>query len=276
MEMSESAIKHRVGREWKRIHAGIYLVAPFPLGANTRLLAAIIRAGAGATASHRSAAWQLGLEGFRNRPFLELYARSGLRPMSGIVAHRTNSLPGCDVMRVGPIPITNATRTLIDLGSVVDEEAVEIALESALSLRLTSIPRLVSRLTDLGKKGRGGTAVIRRILDQRDHESPAAQSWLEVRFLRVARTGRLPVPERQYRVRTTTERDRYIDFAYPHHKLGIEVGGRGAHTGPVAEQSDSARHNELTACGWRVLYFSYRDVVHRPDHVLDTIRRELA
>jgi very-short-patch-repair endonuclease len=274
--LSDAAIKHRLGREWKPVHAGIYLVAPFPLSPNARLLAAVMRAGPRAAASHRAAAWQLGLEGFTNRPFLEIYARSGLRQTNGILAHRTDDLPRSDVVRVGPMQVTNATRTLIDLGSVVDEEAVEIALESAMSLRLTSIPHLQRRVATLGKKGRRGTAVIRKILDQHDHESPAAQSWLEGKFLRVAREGRLPAPARQHLVRTPKGRVRYIDFAYPHCKLGIEVGGRGAHTGPVAEQRDSTRHNELTGCGWRVLYFSYGDVVHRPHHVLSTIRRELA
>jgi very-short-patch-repair endonuclease len=273
--LSDEAIKYRLGREWKPIHAGIYLVAPFPLSPNARLLAAVMRAGPRAAASHRAAAWQLGLEGFAKRPFLEMFARSDLRPSNGIVNHRTNDLPGSDIVRVGPIPVTNATRTLIDLGSVVDEEAVEIALESALSLRLTSIPRLQFRLATLGKKGRRGTAVIRKIVARHNHESAAAQSWLEGKFLRVAREGRLPAPARQFLVRTSAGRVRYIDFAYPHRKLGIEVGGLGAHTGPVAEQRDSTRHNELIACGWRLLYFSYGDVVHRPDHVLSTIRREL-
>jgi very-short-patch-repair endonuclease len=274
--LSDEAIKYRLGGEWMPVHAGVYLVAPFPLSPDARLLAAVIRAGPRAAASHRAAAWQLGLEGFTSRPFLELYARSGLRQTSGIVVHRTNDLPRSDVAHVGPIPLTNATRTLIDLGSVVDEEAVEIALESAMSLRLTSISRLQQRLATLGKKGRRGTAVIRKILDRHDHQSAAAQSWLEGKFLRMAREGRLPTPVRQHLVRTSTGCVRYIDFAYPHCKLGIEVGGRGAHTGPVAEQRDSTRHNELTGCGWRVLYFSYGDVVHRPHHVLSTIRRELA
>jgi hypothetical protein len=37
--------------------------------------------------------------------------------------------------------------------------------------------------------------------------------------------------------------------------MGVEVGGKGSHTGPVAEERDSRRHNRLTSLGWHLLYF---------------------
>ncbi len=226
-------------------------------------------------ASHRAAAAKLGLDGgFLTR--VELYSPRWLRCHDGHVIHRTNDLPKRDILKLGPIPVTNATRTLIDLGNVVDSTTLEMALESALHKRLTSFHKLCRRLEELGGRGRRGTQAIRKLLEQRDPNLAAAASRLEIEFHNLARRGHLPCAVRQPGVVTPSGRRRYIDFAYPDELLGIEVGGREWHTGPVAEHRDSVRHNELTAMGWRILYFSWSDVVHRAAYVLETIRSELA
>jgi very-short-patch-repair endonuclease len=273
--MSAGAISNRLNRdEWLRIYDGIYLVRPFSMTEDAALLAAILRAGEGAAASHRAAAVKLGLDG-GFIPCVELYSRRWLCSDNGLIIHRTNDLPKRDILRLGPIPVTNATRTLIDLGNVVDAATLEMALESALHKRLTSIDKLQRRLNELAGRGRRGTRAIRRLLEQRDPNLAAAASRLEIEFHNLTRRGRLPIAVRQLEVVTPSRRRRYIDFAYPEQLLGIEVGGRGWHTGPVAERRDSVRHNELTAMGWRILYFSWTDVVHRGPYVLQTIRREL-
>ena len=178
-------------------------------------------------------------------------------------------------MKMGPTPLTNATRTLIDLGTVVDAATLEVALESALHKRITSIPRLHRRLGELEGRGRRGTKALRRLLADRDPSLGAAASRLEVEYHRLAARGGLPQAVRQLEVVTRSGRRRYIDFAYPDRMVGVEVGGLASHTGPVAERNDSERHNALTAMGWRILYFSWGDVVHRGSYVLDTVRREL-
>jgi very-short-patch-repair endonuclease len=273
--MSSGAISNRLeSREWKRLYDGVYLVRPFPLNKDAALLAAILRAGEGAVASHRAAAAKLCLDGGFT-PYVELYSPRWLRCHDGVVIHRTNDLPTRDIVRIGPMPVTNATRTLIDLGNVIDQATLEVALESALYRRITTIPRLHRRLGELEGRGRRGTKGIRTLLAQRDPRLRAAASRLEIEYQRLATRGGLPKAVRQLEVVIKSARRRYIDFAYPDRMLGIEVGGRGFHTGPVAERSDSERHNELTAMGWRVLYFSWDDVTRRGSYVLQTVRREL-
>lgn len=133
----------------------------------------------------------------------------------------------------------------------MDEEAVEIALEWALHRGQTSVPRLRWRLKEIGGRGRRGAGTLRRLLEQLDPETRPAQSVLEVKFARALRKARLPRCVRQFAVQLEGGRKCYIDFAFPDVRLGIEVGGRAFHSGPVAEQRDSIRHNQLTALGWR-------------------------
>jgi very-short-patch-repair endonuclease len=116
---------------------------------------------------------------------------------------------------------------------------------------------------------------LKKVLAARGSAEPAG-SVLEVKFIHLARRGHLPPFERQWRVFDTDGLAGRIDFAYPDLRLGVEVGGKGSHTGPAAEERDSRRHNRLTAQGWRMLYFGWSDVVSRPEYVLHVVRSEHA
>ena len=271
--MSDSRIARRLAEGGWRSRSGVLLLPGFQTSWHQELMHALLRAGDGAVASHRSAGALLGLDGMRPG-VVEIYARH-LKSSGHLIVHRSSSLPECDLTRIGPIPTTNVSRTLVDLGAVVDEEAVEVALESALHRRQTSVARLRWRLAEVGGRGHRGAGTLRRLLDQRDPETRPAQSALEVKFARALRKSRIPNCVRQFPVRLEGGRKRYIDFAFPDARLGVEVGGREFHSGPAAEQRDSLRHNQLTALGWRLLYFTWHDVEQRIDYVIDSIRAEL-
>lgn len=268
--MSDGAITYRLSRGWQQIYRGVFVLPGYRETWDRRVMAACLR-GSG-VASHVTAARLLRLEGVREGE-IHIYDRSY---WSGpdLRVHRARSLPACDLAKVGPIPTTNASRTLLDLGAVADEEVVETCLEHALRIGLTSIARLRWRLNEVGRSGHPGTATLRRLLDQRDLTARPAQSVLEVRFIRRIRARALPEPVRQLEVAIGRQR-RYIDFAFPHALLGVEVGGRDSHSGPAAEQRDSRRHNELISLGWRILYFTWDDIEHRMDYVVACIQREL-
>lgn len=67
-----------------------------------------------------------------------------------------------------------------------------------------------------------------------------------------------------------------IDIAFPHAGLAIEVDGRVFHTDSGAFQRDRTRQNNLVAAGWRVLRFTWDDIVRRPEQTLATIAAHLA
>ena len=170
------------------------------------------------------------------------------------------------------IPVTNPIRTLLDLGAVVDDETLEVAIECALRKRLCSL-RALQNASASTPRGRRGPAACRNLLKLRGDVAPAG-SRLEVKLIRLLRSSNLADPQRQLRVNVKSGK-RFLDFAYPEFMLGIEVGGKGTHTGPVAEAYDSRRHNELTAEGWTILYFSWEDVTRRPQYVVETIRAQI-
>lgn len=180
-----------------------------------------------------------------------------------------------DLSRLQGFTITSVARTLIDLGAVVGEELVEIALDDALSRRLTSVASLKQRLDDVGARGRRGVAVIKRLLIPR-RDAEATKSLVETKLLRVIREGRLPEPKRQFEVLLPNGHRAAIDLAYPGSMLAIDAEGFRFHGGRQAFQHDATRRNNLILLGWTVPTFTWDDVVNRPEYVVATIRRFLS
>ncbi len=120
----------------RRVRPGVFATPGVRSSDLQRLLAAVLAAGEGATASHRAAAW---LWELADDPVLEVTVPRSRHPrLSGVVVHRPlDGSEGRSSIRRG-IPVTNPLRTLCDLGSVVSAEAVGPALERALTARLVS------------------------------------------------------------------------------------------------------------------------------------------
>ncbi len=67
----------------------------------------------------------------------------------------------------------------------------------------------------------------------------------------------------------------YIDIAFPHLKLAIEIDGRLHEEDEDLFESDRWRQNALVADGWRVLRFTWRMLNEHPEVVVAAIRQAL-
>ena len=59
---------------------------------------------------------------------------------------------------------------------------------------------------------------------------------------------------------STADGDRYVDVAFPGHKVGLEYKGRKFHTIEQVERDDR-RQNKLVGSGWTILNVWYEDIV---------------
>ncbi len=68
-----------------------------------------------------------------------------------------------------------------------------------------------------------------------------------------------------------------FDFAWPQHRLAVEIdGGQYLKNGGRHNQdSDREKINEAIACGWSVLRFSPQQVERDPAGCVDVLRRAL-
>ena len=120
----------------------------------------------------------------------------------------------------------------------------------------------VARLPD-----RHGAARARRVLEGCDPECGSVlESVQRVRMLLAGLDGFAT----QVVLRTTPVLR--VDFCFAADRLVVEVDGARWHPDPARDQQ---RYNALAALGWRVLRFTWQEVVHDSSSVLATVRAAL-
>jgi hypothetical protein len=254
---------------------GIWRLRGSPPTWDQRVLAAVLAAGDGAALSHRSAARVHGIVEGSTSEAIDVSVPRHRRPrLREVMLHRSLDLAPCHVRLVDGVPVTTVERTLADLGDVVPRRQVAWAMERAVIDRLTTIDRLWRLLDDLGRQGRNGRGALREALETWLFDGRPPDSVLEVIFARLCHEHGLPLPEFQVAIPTDGPVIR-VDAMWPASRLVTEVDGLHAHATAAQLQSDLRRQNRLVALGYRVLRFTWHDVVHRSTGVATSIGRQL-
>ncbi len=269
--VSDKAIRHR--RDTGRlvpIHPGVMRVAGAPLSLEQSLLAACWSFDSLAVASHRAACHVWGLaEGFEPLVEVEVERDRSYRP-EGVLVHRSGDLQPDHHTTVNGIPVTTVARTLADLGAVLPWWKVSRVLEIANYKRLVTIAEVRTIRDELSAKGRAGIGILGEVLDRRGLGDADTNSPLESVFAQLRRDYDLEEPAYQHPL-MVAGRQRFIDFAYPHYKIAIEIQGFETHTRVGVFHDDCVRGNELVRLGWIVLEFTQVDLETRPGYVVSVI-----
>ena len=266
----------RAGR-YVREHPGVFRIPGLPDCWEGSVLAACLAAGDEAVASHRAAARIWGLTD-DSVDIVEITVPDPRHPrLRGVTVHRSADLATNHLTIRRRIPTTNPLRTMVDLGTVLEPEAVEDALDAGLRWpSLFSLRAVEATLDQLARKGRGGTGVLRAILEERGFGDAVSDSELEKQMDKLLRRASLPPAAFHYALYAPAGLFlAEVDFAYPEIKLAIEVDGFGVHGTPRAMAKDFVRQNGLAPYRWHVLRFTWRQVVDEPEMVAATIRRTI-
>ena len=254
--MSERAIEHRLASgRWLRILAGVYCLRGTPLEWKTLLMAACLWAKG--VVSHRAAALLWSMDGVEDE-IVEVTSSLRRRPPPGVIVHRAPSGGNKYTVRYKGFIVTDPTSTLIDLASVVGAKTLEKALDSALRQRRTFPSLILSRLDELGARGRKGTALLRKLAEERAAGAKPTESPLEVEAETFLTANGFAPPKRQHWVTGHNGERRRLDFAWPDLRVGIEVDGHQWHEGFRALESDVARGNFYVELDWKVLRLTRR------------------
>lgn len=264
---------HRLARSGRIVpaHPGTYHLPGHNDSFSTRLWLAVLWCGKDSAISHRAAASLHGLD-FESS-IIEIstpHRKSGIP--DEVTLHSTEDWARGEVVEIVDLPVTSVTRTLLDLGTYVTRDQLELALEAGLRKRLTSIPTLREALER--RKARRGTGRLRQLLDLRGEGVAPTESPLETRFMQFARRYRLPKMERQFQIFEGTRLVARVDFAIPEARLAIEVNGYRWHSGRQAWHRDQTRLSRLAELGWRVIFVT-KESLDKPALLAREIRRAL-
>jgi very-short-patch-repair endonuclease len=266
--MTDDQIDHRLATgRWIAAHPAVFRVAGTPVTGRQRAFAACTWLGG--YSSHTTAGALLRLDGIRSR---ELHiTREGRRGQGSdaIVVHTTRHLERVDVVTVDGIPCFSATRTILSIAPMVDDETLETAFEHARRMRLTSAALLERRFAVCKGPGFAGTARVRRLLANVDDRP--RESRLEVRAARLLRRNSIEPPATQVPVGPYR-----LDFAWPGLRLALECDGYEWHGNRLAWKRDRRRAAYLEARGWRLVHVTWDDLTKRPSETVTRIRHALA
>ena len=258
---------------WVKVAEGVYRIGGAPVTWTSELLAAVLAGGPGAVASHRSAGVLWGLDGCRpGLPEVTVPRGRRYRP-DGVRTHQSTDLHLVHPVRREGIPTTPPGRTLLDLGAVVPLGRVHLALDDARRRGLVTWDDLLATLVAHARRGRGGVAKLRAILDEHFGEVAVTDSGFErLVVARLVQAG-LPRPVLQYEV-VVGGRAFRLDLAYPDERIAIELDG-SVHLRRDVWEADHARQNALVLAGWTVLRFTWRDYLDRGPFLVGEVRRAL-
>ncbi len=248
--LSARSVSRRVaaGRLF-RMHRGVYsVVPPRLLRAEGWWLAAVLACGPGAVLSHAAAAalWDL-----RSAPsgwvHVSVPTTNGRGKPKGIVIHRASTLLPSQTTVRSSIPVTKPARTLADLRRIVPRNQFEAAVHRAEKLHLDT----------------AGVGVVA--------EAEPDANVIEARLLHLCRRHSVPRPRTQQVIGAHT-----VDFLWPDVGLVVETDGFEDHGTRSRFEADRARDAWLTARGYRVARFTWRQLYHEPKVVVKTLRALLA
>ncbi len=262
--LTPTMVRDRIARgHLTRLHRGVYVVGHRQLRPQAHTSAAVLAVGPGAVASHRDAAWLHGLRPGNHRRADVTTPRRGAASSDRIVVHRTTVLHADDVTEVDGIPVTTVARTLVDLAGIVPVDHLAKALSEAERTLLLDVHALETAMERTRHRAGPGHARLRTVLaDHAAHGVEHDRSKLERLFAALVRDAGLPRPRLNHWIEEVE-----VDAVWPQERVAVELDSWQFHRHRRAFQRDREKANVLTAAGWTVLRFTYRDVTERPRDV---------
>jgi hypothetical protein len=180
-------------------------------------------------------------------------------------------LPASDVLELADgTRVTQPARTVADLvGGRPLAHAVASA-DSALRVQLVTAAVLTDVLLGRRSPARQARRQVAALMDPRS--GSVLESLLRVLLI----TSGLPSPLTQYEIRDRGRFVARVDFCWPGERLIVEADGFAFHSDRAAYRKDRERMNQLERLGWRVLRFTWEDIMSRPGYVVGTVSAVLA
>ncbi len=269
MGLGEDAIDHRLDLErLHRVHRGVYSVGHRLIHKQGLWMAAVLASGPGAVLSHQTAAALWNLRGYSGGAVYLTLARKSTS--SKRIRRHHSPLPADEVALKDGIPTTSVHRTIFDLATSEDVDAVVAMIKEAEYLHLwdrLSLPHLLDRYP-----AKRGSRKVRSAL-KRITEEPTGQkrSRLEERFASFLRRYRLPLPRFNDWIALDPKPYR-ADCHWPKRRLIVELDGWEGHSTRSAFQDDRGRDRALKVAGYSVIHLTWAQLDSEPEAIAADLR----
>ncbi len=254
------------------LHPGVARLPGVPVTREQRIAAAVLAAGPGALASHRSAAFLWAVPRPADDPVdVILPVRSREATLEGVVVHRPRDRRDLKPVLRSGIRTTNVLRFLCDLGAV-DAPSVHGAVGHVL-LNSLARPHDLERAIDVhARRGRHGVPALRAALADWMLDGKPIDSVLERAMSELLARFELPPAEFHAWIAGYE-----VDFWLIDTPVVLECDGWEFHGRTLAQHHrDTVRDADLIAAGYIPVHFTYRGIDRDPGGVARRIRAALA
>jgi very-short-patch-repair endonuclease len=267
--LSRHEIDWLVSNSFDRLHPGVYAHSSVKIGPEQLRWAAAVWSGG--VISHGSAAvlWRIPYRCPSSTTTVTVSDGRFRRATDGVLVRRL-ALDRMEVQSFGGLAVTSRPRTVIDLLRTEPLKCGLDLMDRALQQRWIGPDDLRRCLAN--QASRSGNNRLRQLIAKIEPGADAQSERLLHRLMRRADlTGWTP----QLRVQLP-QRVVMLDVGFRLAKVAIEVDGRLYHDADSDRfEDDRLRQNELVACGWVVLRFTWRRLTEDPAGVIVDIRRAL-
>ncbi|MDF2732265.1 MAG: hypothetical protein K0S92_896 [Desertimonas sp.] len=253
------------------LHPGVARLVGSARTHEQRIAAAVLAAGRGAMASHRSAAYLFGVPRGDDEPVdIIVDDRWRRSVVEGAIIHRPRDRKDLSPVPRSNISTSNILRWCCDLGAV-DEPSVNSAVGHVVAAGLAS-PRALRAAVDVhARRGLPGVPALRAALDDWELDGKPVDSILEPMMRRVLR--RFGLPFAQFHAIVAGYE---VDFHFPGTVIVLECDGWETHGRNRNQfEFDRVRNSAVTAAGFVVVHFTYRQLARQPERVANRVRANL-
>jgi hypothetical protein len=259
--LEPKSIRHRVAsRRLHVIHDKVYSVGRERLTQDERFMAAVLAGGLDARVSHEAAAALWGVRPFSSR-VVDVTTSAWKRNQPG-VRFRARDCRYSECTEIRGIPVTGPSRTLLDLGQVLDDDALERAFREAERLQLTDVAAVADLLERYPR--RHGSAAVRRLSVMKELYKGVTRSELEERFREFLHAHEIPDPEWNVHI-DLHEASLEVDCLWRDRQFVVELDGYGYHAGLDAFERDRLRDRLLQLAGYLPVRITWRALRDDPE-----------
>ncbi len=270
--LSQSAIGHLFSSpRWEPRSDQVVVLAGLPPSPLTDLSVAALDQGGGAVVSHASAGPSWGLDSLPLDPVHLTTSSSSTRRTELAEVHRVRMLPARWTTWRDGIPVVSPELLALQLFTFCQERRAARLTDRLWSERVLSGRSIERFLGELGRRGRTGTAGLRRYFDARGRDYTPPASGLESRAMELFDEAGVPM-ERQVESGDEERWTGRVDFRHPTLPLIVEIQSEKYHSALCDQEHDRARRQRFEAAGYVVEEITDTMVWSRPAEVVRRVR----
>jgi very-short-patch-repair endonuclease len=238
-----------------------------------KLMVPLLHVGVGTLLSHTTAAAWWGIAGFRlDKVHVSVERNRHWEEDAGaVVVHHATKIPEWCRKQLNGIPVVSPGLAVYQLAGTINSDRVARALDNAWSLGLLDGALVDRLLYELGRPGRDGTVLMRKLRAERAGTWTPPASNLEHRFDEIMVKGGVTTLRRQVDIGDEEWSGR-VDFLDRECPLVIEILSERYHTALLDRQADEARRARHERMGLTVIEVWDHEIFYTPWLVVERVR----